>query len=68
MEITAPTAECIRLKMNGRVSKTSPGPSPGAIPAENTAGITAKPASSAKARSDTSVPIPDVTIFSSSGA
>ena len=49
----------ILAKMKGRVSKMSPGPAPGSMPAAKTAGITAKPASIANIRSKNAVPSPD---------
>ena len=55
----------IWLKIYGSVSNTRPGPAPGAMPAANTAGITAKPAMMANSKSETAVPIPDARMFSS---
>ena len=51
-------------KMNGRVSKTRPGPACGSSPAAKTAGITTKPAISAKPRSKTAVQAPVETMLS----
>ena len=48
----------IRAKIYGSVSYTSDGPAPGSRPAENTAGIMAKPAIRAKAVSETAVHTP----------
>ena len=51
-------------KIYGRVSKISPGPLPGSMPAANTAGMMAKPASIANSKSETAVPTPATRRFS----
>ena len=65
MALTMGREPAIRLKIKGRVSNTSPGPVPGSMPAENTAGMIAKPAITANSRSETAVPRPDTIRFSS---
>ena len=65
MALTMGREPAIRLKIKGRVSKTRPGPVPGSIPAEKTAGMMAKPAMTAKSRSAAAVPKPDTIRFSS---
>ena len=52
-------------KIYGRVSKMRPGPEPGSMPAEKTAGITANPEIMAKARSARAVPLLKTKMFSS---
>ena len=49
----------------GRVWYTRPGPLLGAIPAENTAGMMAKPARIEKSKAARTVPTPEATRFSS---
>ena len=51
-------------KIYGTLLKMRPGPVPGEIPAANTAGIIANPASMAKVRSETAVPTLDASMFS----
>ena len=52
------TSAPIVEKMNGRVSKMSPGPAPGSMPAAKTAGMMAKPAMIANSRSKSAVKKP----------
>ena len=55
----------ILQKMYGMLWKMRPGPAPGSIPAAKTAGMMARPASSANIRSETAVPALEARIFSS---
>ena len=54
----------IFAKIYGSVSKMSPGPAPGSMPAANTAGMMANPAIRANIRSKPTVPKPVARIFS----
>ena len=64
MELSQGMVWPICAKMNGSVSKISPGPLPGSMPAANTAGMMARPASIANNRSETAVPTPVTRMFS----
>ena len=64
MELIHGISTPICAKMYGRVSKMRPGPLPGSMPAANTAGMMARPARMAKARSETAVPTPETSRFS----
>ena len=63
--LTSGACAPILQKMYGMLWKMRPGPAPGSIPAAKTAGIMARPASSAKSRSETAVPALDTIMFSS---
>ena len=64
MELSQGIVWPICEKMYGRVSNISPGPQPGSMPAANTAGMMAKPASIANNKSETAVPTPVTRRFS----
>ena len=64
MELKTGIVSLSEVKINGSVSKMRPGPAPGSIPAEKTAGIMAKLAIMAKRKSETPVAKPVTTGFS----
>ena len=64
MELIQGISRPIWAKMYGSVSKISPGPLPGSMPAANTAGMTATPARMANNMSETAVPAPETIRFS----